>query len=67
MRREDYQPPTTPPDSPFRQFVVHCLKCGSFKLRVQSEHDEEAGEFKVYLFCPRCRSRELVPLNDSAR
>jgi hypothetical protein len=62
MHREDYQPPTTPADSPFRAFKVSCLKCGSFKLRIQREHDEEAGDLKVYLFCPSCRSREALPM-----
>jgi hypothetical protein len=62
MRREDYQPPVTLADSPFGNFVVHCLKCGSFKLRVFSEQDSESGEMNVYLFCPRCRAREPLPV-----
>ena len=44
MRREDYQLPQTPADSPFRRFNMSCLKCGSFKLRVISEYDSESGE-----------------------
>jgi hypothetical protein len=62
MRREDYQPPTTPADSPFRRFMVSCLKCGSFKLRVIGEFDSETGEYKVCLFCPSCRQREQLPV-----
>jgi hypothetical protein len=62
MRREDYQPPQTPAESPFRRFIVHCLKCGSFKLRLVSEYDEESGELAVILFCPACRQRETLPL-----
>ncbi len=34
MRREDYQEPQTPSDSPFRKFIVHCLKCGSYQLQL---------------------------------
>ena len=62
MRREDYQLPQTPEDSPFRQFTVCCLKCGSFKLVVIAEYNEESGETRAYLTCPRCRSREMLPM-----
>jgi len=62
MRREDYQPPKTPADSPFRRFTVACLKCGSVKLRVVGEFDSDAGETKVFLFCPACREREQMPV-----
>jgi hypothetical protein len=62
MRREDYQPPKTPADSPFRRFAVACLKCGSYKLRVIGEFDSEAGDLKVFLFCPACREREQPPV-----
>jgi hypothetical protein len=34
QRREDYQPRQTPKDSPFRQFDVKCLACGSYQLRL---------------------------------
>jgi len=47
MRREHYQPPQTPADSPFRRFMVACLKCGSFKLKVIGEFDSNAGELEV--------------------
>ena len=60
MRREDYQPKTTATDSPFRHFVVHCLKCGSFKLKVRGEYDEEAGELALIFLCPRCRTSERI-------
>lgn len=62
MRREEYQPPQTPGDSPFRHFLVSCLKCGSYRLRVISEFSEESGTLDVFLFCPRCRSREKLPM-----
>jgi len=62
MRREDYQPPTTHVDSPFRRFNVSCLKCGSFKLRVIDEFDSDAGTHQVFLFCPSCREREQLPV-----
>ncbi len=62
MRREDYQPPVTPRDSPFRRFRVSCLKCGSFRLQVIGEFDSDAGVMKVFLFCPSCREREELPV-----
>ena len=62
QRREDYLPPQTQKDSPFRHFVVSCLKCGSVKLRIISEADSESGEMNVYLFCPNCRQREQLPV-----
>ena len=58
MRREDYQEPTTPPDSPFRKFIVFCLKCRSHQLRVVSSYDEESGEMRVMLVCTKCRQTE---------
>ena len=54
--------PKTPVVSPYRKFMVCCLKCGSFKLRVISESDDESGELKVFLFCPQCREREQMPV-----
>jgi hypothetical protein len=62
QRRADWVAPKTASDSPFRGFVVHCLKCGSFKLRVIGEHDGDSGEVKVYLFCNCCRVRETIPV-----
>lgn len=62
QRREDWVAPKTAAGSPFRNFVVHCVRCGSFKLRVTGEHDADSGEAKVYLFCPTCRVRELLPM-----
>lgn len=63
MRREEYQPRTTPDESPFRQFDVTCLKCNSYQLRLISEYNEEAGELSLILFCTRCRQREILPLH----
>jgi len=54
--------PRTPPDSPFRRFIGHGLNCGSFKVRVLSKFDDEAGEVKLILFCPQCREREQTPV-----
>ena len=62
LRREEYQPPTTPADSPFRRFTVACLKCGSYRMRVIGEFDSEAGEQSVFWFCPACREREQLPV-----
>jgi hypothetical protein len=56
MRREDYQPPKTHPDSPFILFNVSCLKCQSYRLKIISEFDSETGETGVYLFSRRAAS-----------
>ena len=60
IRREDDEPPRTPPDSPFRRFTVKCLKCGSYRLSLASEFDDEAGELRVTLSCSRCRQSEIL-------
>jgi len=62
MRREDYQPPTTPTDSPFRKFIVHCLKCNSFLLRVATTYDEDGGHHRTRLICTKCGQAEELPL-----
>ena len=62
QRREDYQPPRTPPESPFRKFDVKCLACGSYQLRLVTQRDEEAGEMSVVLVCNHCPQLEIVPL-----
>ena len=62
QRREDYQPPQTPLDSPFRQFTVRCLKCGSYRLRLEVQFDAAVGEMVVILSCPRCRQHECLPV-----
>jgi len=58
IRREDDEPPRTPPDSPFRRFDVKCLKCQSYRLKLVADFDESAGELRVTLVCTRCRQRE---------
>jgi len=63
QRREDYQLPQTHADSPFGRFTVSCLKCGSVKLRIIGGLDSDAGELKVFLFCPKCREREHLPIS----
>ena len=45
-----------------KSLPVSCLKCGSFKLRVIGEFDSDAGELRVFLFCPSCRARERLPV-----
>ena len=62
QRHEDWMIPETHPDSPFERFVVQCLKCQSYRLRVIAEYDDEAGEFQVFLFCTKCRARERLPV-----
>ena len=49
MRREDYQPRLSPTGSPFRQFDMTCLKCGSYDLRLVAQMDEELGEIALLL------------------
>ena len=60
QRKEDYAPRQAPAGSPFRQFDVSCLKCGSYDLRLAAQMDEEAGELAVLLVCKKCRQREIV-------
>jgi hypothetical protein len=60
MRREDYQTRQSPAGSPFRQFDVSCLKCGSYDLRLAAQMDEEAGEMAVVLVCHKCRQWEML-------
>lgn len=62
IRREDDEPPRTPPESPFRGFDVKCLKCASYRLRVTSAFDEGAGEIRLILACDRCRQTETIPV-----
>jgi hypothetical protein len=62
MRREDYQPRQSPAGSPFRRFVVKCLHCGSYDLRLVAQMDEELGEIAVVLVCKYCRQQEIVPV-----
>ena len=53
IRREDDEPPRTSPrtprESPFRCFDVKCLKCGSYRLLLTSDFDDNAGELRVTL------------------
>jgi transcription elongation factor Elf1 len=58
MRREDYAAPQTSMDSPWRQFVVTCLKCNTAKVRAGVVFED--GEPRVYLYCPRCNLREAI-------
>jgi hypothetical protein len=62
QRKEDYQPRQSPAGSPFRQFDVTCLKCGSYDLRLTAQMDEEAGAMAVVLVCNKCRQREILPV-----
>lgn len=60
IRREDDEPPRTPPESPFRKFDVKCLKCGSHQLRVVTGFDEDAGEIRLMMICVKCRQQEVM-------
>jgi len=60
QRKEDYQPRQTPRESPFRQFGVKCLKCGSHQLRLLAQMNEESGEMTVVLVCNQCRQQEIL-------
>ena len=50
MRKEDYEPRRTPPESQFRSFRVSCNKCNSFKLTVTAHYDDQS----------RCRQQEKL-------
>jgi hypothetical protein len=54
--------PTAPVGCIMRQFEVRCVRCGSLNLKVIGQFDEEAGELKLFLHCPRCNVREALPL-----
>ena len=56
MRRIDDAPRRTPADSPFRQFVVRCLKCDSSLLRVSCQFDEESGEAGLLRVSPHSQA-----------
>ena len=58
MRREDYAPPTTSPDSRFRAFVIKCLHCDGARIKVMVTHDE--GETVLLLICESCHRKEKV-------
>ena len=60
IRREDDEPPRTPTESPFRRFDVKCLKCGSYRLALNSGFDETTGEQSLLLTCSRCRQCEVL-------
>jgi mono/diheme cytochrome c family protein len=60
MRREDYQPPQTPAESPFRRFKVSCLACHSYRTRLEAHFDEDTGEMTLLLVCLRCHQREKL-------
>jgi len=60
MRREDFEPKRTHPDSPFRNFVVKCLRCESVKLNVAIEFDESEGSPVVIIQCCKCRQIEKI-------
>lgn len=62
IRREDDEPPRTPCESPFRCFDVKCLKCGSYRLTLTSNFDEDAGELRVTLVCSYRRQCEVMKL-----
>ena len=49
QRREDYQPPKTPPESPFRKFDVKFLACGSYQMRLRLESRSEAWRSIAFL------------------
>jgi len=55
-------PPETRKDSPFRLFIVQCLRCHCAKLKVVGGFDEETGELQIFLVCPTCNVRERLPV-----
>ena len=46
---------------PDRVRLGHALGYNSFELRVILEFDLDAGDVKVFLFCPAHRQREQLP------
>jgi RNase P subunit RPR2 len=62
QRREDYQPPQTQTDSPFRRFIVKCLACRSCRLTVKTQFEEARAELTLVLTCSRCGQSERLPV-----
>ena len=60
MRREDYQPNQPRNPAVAKLFDLSCVKCGSADIKIIGEHDEDAGELAVYLYCACCRVRERL-------
>lgn len=60
MRREDYAPRASPAESPFREFLVSCLHCQSFRVRTVIEFNEDAGETWIVLRCRTCGKVERL-------
>lgn len=48
----------TPVDSPYRGFIVQCVKCKSIKVKIVVQSDE-SGESAV-LVCKKCGAKECV-------
>ncbi|TAK94408.1 MAG: hypothetical protein EPO07_16740 [Verrucomicrobia bacterium] len=47
-----------PADSPFRNFIVRCLKCDSYLLRIASAYDKESGQHRARRICTKCGQTE---------
>ena len=62
MRKEEYEIPRTPPDSPFRNFDVKCAKCRSYKITITPYYDEQSGSAFIVFFCTRCRRQEQISI-----
>jgi transcription elongation factor Elf1 len=62
MRRRIINRARRPRASPFRQFDVTCVRCGSYEQRLVSQMDEEAGEMALVLVCKKCRNQERIPV-----
>jgi hypothetical protein len=63
MRKEEYAQRRAQPDSPFRQFDMKCLKCGSYKMTITVHHDPESGDTFVQFLCTSCRQQEKIAVS----
>lgn len=62
MRREDYQPKQPRNEKICALFDISCVKCNSVNLKIVGEFNEDSGELAVFLYCPRCKVREQLPV-----
>jgi hypothetical protein len=56
------EPTKTPDESPFKNFIVSCLKCKSFAVVAMLHYDEETGDESLILTCAKCKQVERLKL-----
>lgn len=54
--------PQTPVDSPYRLFLVQCIHCQSYRVRLVTFHEEDADGISIAMVCQKCRRQEKIDL-----